>query len=62
MPPPPKLEPKKELLTELCHFFVIDKARSTLKQFKEGLRTLDVEFSKGITHSILSTSATCRKL
>ena len=33
----PQFENRDELLRELCHFFVIDKARSALEQFKEGL-------------------------
>ena len=38
----PKYEKKNELISELCQFFVIDKVRSALEQFKEGLRTLDI--------------------
>ena len=45
-------ESKTELLAELCHFFVIDKARSALKQFKEGLQTLDIFSSVKQFHTL----------
>jgi hypothetical protein len=37
-----KFDKKDELVSNLCHFFVIDKARSALEMFRDGLRTLDV--------------------
>lgn len=38
----PKFAMKGQLVSELCHFFVIDKARTAIEEFKDGLRTLDV--------------------
>ena len=33
---------KDQLVRELCFFFVIDKARTAIEMFKDGLDTLDV--------------------
>ena len=38
----PQFENREKLLAELCHYFVIDKVRSALEQFKEGLASLNV--------------------
>ena len=38
----PKFAMKGQLVSELYHFFVIDKARTAIEEFKDGLRTLDV--------------------
>ena len=38
----PQFENREKLLAELCHYFVIDKVRSALEQFKEGLANLNV--------------------
>ena len=38
----PKFTMKDQLVSELCYFFVIDKARTAIEKFKDGLRTLDV--------------------
>jgi hypothetical protein len=38
----PKFAMKDQLVSELCYFFVIDKARTAIEKFKDGLRTLDV--------------------
>ena len=38
----PRYAMKDELVRELCYFFVIDKARTAIEKFKEGLNTLDV--------------------
>lgn len=36
------IENKEDMVTELCHFFVIDIVRSALDQMRQGLQTLDV--------------------
>ena len=38
----PKFEEKEKLLKEVCYFFVIDKSRSAIEQFKDGLATLEI--------------------
>ena len=38
----PKFAMKDQLVSELRYFFVIDKARTAIEKFKDGLRTLDV--------------------
>ena len=38
----PQFENREKPLAELCHYFVIDKVRSALEQFKEGLASLNV--------------------
>lgn len=38
----PKFDNKDVLINELCQFFVIDKARTVLERFKEGLQTLGI--------------------
>ena len=38
----PNFAIKELLVQELCYFYVIDKARSAIEKFKDGLRTLDV--------------------
>ncbi|XP_068671668.1 G2/M phase-specific E3 ubiquitin-protein ligase-like isoform X2 [Montipora foliosa] len=38
----PCFENKVKLVGDLCQFFVIDKVRSVLEQFKEGLSTLNI--------------------
>ena len=37
-----QFENREKLLAELCQYFVIDKVRSALEQFKEGLAILNV--------------------
>ena len=38
----PKFAMKKQLVRELCFIFVINKARTAIEMFKDGLHTLDV--------------------
>lgn len=37
-----RFDDKVKIVEELCHFFVIDKVRSVLEEFKEGLCTLNI--------------------
>ena len=38
----PSFEKKNDLIRELCHYHVLDRTRSALEQFKDGLKVLGI--------------------
>ena len=38
----PTFGKREELLTKLCHYFVVDRVRTAIEMFKEGLATLGI--------------------
>ena len=57
----PCFEEKEKLCEELCLYFVIDKARSAIEAFKEGLSTLNI-LTLMKSHPALFKEAFCHKL
>lgn len=52
----PTFSKKEELVAELCHYFVVDRVRTAIEMFKEGLTTL------GLLECIQKHTVTFKKI